>query len=386
MSETATIAMHRRLVVKVGSALLTAGDGRLDVEWLGGLLDDIRELVGDGRELLIVSSGAVALGCRALGLERGKARLDEQQAAAAVGQVRLAHAWQEGLEARGLSCAQILLTPDDTERRRRFLNARATRERLLALGAVPVINENDTVATDELRYGDNDRLAARVAQLVMADGLVLLSDVDGLYDADPRVHDDARHVPVVERLDADVLAMAGDSRSADGSGGMHTKLAAARIASRAGCETWIASGRVARPLNALRDGARCTRIRASGTPATVRKQWLAGLLSIDRALTIDDGAAAALADGGSLLSVGVRGIDGRFERGDAVTLRASDGRELGRGLAAYSSADVESIAGCRSEEIEARLGYRGRAVVVHRDDLVLFDRHATGSGEADDRH
>ena len=372
MSEKPTIAVHRRLVVKVGSALLTGSDGRLNRDWLGGLLDDIRQLGGGDRQLLVVSSGAVALGCRALGLERGKARLDEQQAAAAVGQVRLAHAWQEGLEARGLSCAQILLTPDDTERRRRFLNARATLEKLLDLGAVPVINENDSVATDELRYGDNDRLAARVAQLVMADGLVLLSDVDGLYTADPRIDPGARHVAEVSAVDPDTLAMAGDSLSAEGSGGMRTKLAAARIASRAGCETWIASGRVERPLSALMDGARCTRIRAAGTPAAVRKQWLAGLLSVDRALRVDDGAAAALADGGSLLSVGIRTVEGRFERGDAVTLLAADGRELGRGLAAYSSGEVERIAGCRSGEIESRLGYRGRAVVVHRDDLVLF--------------
>ncbi len=372
MQQAANIAGHRRLVVKVGSALLAGADGRLNRAWLESLLDDVAALRRDGRQVLIVSSGAVALGCRALGLERGKARLDEQQAAAAAGQVRLAHAYLDMLEARGLACAQILLTPDDTERRLRFLNARATLEKLLELGVVPVINENDTVATDELRYGDNDRLAARVAQLVMADGLVLLSDVDGLYSADPRLDGTARHVPEVASLDADTLAMAGESSSSYGSGGMRTKLAAARIASRAGCETWIASGRVEHPLAALIDGARSTRIRAAGTPAAARKQWLAGLLTVDSAVGVDAGAATALRSGSSLLAVGVRRIDGEFERGDVVTLLDADGRELGRGIAGYSSADLEKIAGRRSEDIEARLGYRGRAVVVHRDDMVLF--------------
>jgi len=368
----ADVLAHRRLVVKVGSALLVDGAGRLNRDWLTSLLDDVAELAKSGKQLLIVSSGAVALGCVALGLNRRQARLDEQQAAAAVGQIRLAHAYQQLLQERGLSVAQILLTPDDTEVRQRFLNARGTLEKLLELGAVPIINENDTVATDELRYGDNDRLAARVAQMIMADGLVLLSDVDGLYSADPRSDESARHFPEVAELSADVMAMAGDSRNDHGTGGMRTKLLAGQIASRAGCVTWIASGRVERPLSALAAGARATRIPAAGTPVAARKQWLAGILSVSGEVRLDDGATAALFAGKSLLSVGIHDVSGSFWRGDPVTLVASDGREIGRGLAAYSSEEIQKIRGCRSEDIEARLGYRGRAVVVHRDDLVLF--------------
>ncbi len=363
-----------RLVVKVGSSLLVDDGGRLNRRWLEALLDDVAGLCRQGKQVLLVSSGAVALGCVALGIDRRRARLEEQQAAAAAGQIRLAHAYQELLERRGLAVAQILLTPDDTELRRRFLNARGTLEKLLALGAVPVINENDTVATEELRFGDNDRLAARVAQMVMADGLLLLSDVDGLYSADPTVDDSARHIAEVDEVGDDVMALAKDSPGRHGSGGMRTKLMAADIASRAGCVTWIASGRVEAPISALAGGARHTRIGASGTPAAARQQWLAGMLTTRGHLHLDAGATRALKRGKSLLPVGISGADGTFRRGDAVALVADDGRELGRGLVAYSSEEIARIRGCQSDQIESRLGYRGGAVVVHRDDLVLFSR------------
>ncbi len=363
-----------RLVVKVGSSLLVDDGGRLNRRWLEALLDDVAGLCRQGKQVLLVSSGAVALGCVALGIDRRRARLEEQQAAAAAGQIRLAHAYQELLERRGLAVAQILLTPDDTELRRRFLNARGTLEKLLALGAVPVINENDTVATEELRFGDNDRLAARVAQMVMADGLLLLSDVDGLYSADPTVDDSARHIAEVDEVGDDVMALAKDSPGRHGSGGMRTKLMAADIASRAGCVTWIASGRVEAPISALAGGARHTRIGASGTPAAARQQWLAGMLTTRGRLHLDAGATRALKRGKSLLPVGISGADGTFRRGDAVALVADDGHELGRGLVAYSSDEIARIRGCQSDQIESRLGYRGGAVVVHRDDLVLFSR------------
>jgi glutamate 5-kinase len=362
----------RRLVVKIGSALLVDPQGQLNRGWLGGLLQDVAELHRAGKQVLIVSSGAVALGAASLGLNRRRARLEDLQAAAATGQIRLAQAYQELLAQSGIAVAQILLTPDDTEVRRRFLNARGTLERLLELAVVPVVNENDTVATDELRYGDNDRLAARVAQMVMADGLILLSDVDGLYTADPRRDSAARHIGTVDTIGDDIVAAAGDTGSHVGSGGMRTKVQAARIAMRAGCSTLIARGNVERPLAALAGNARCTVFRAPSTPAVARKQWLAGMLEVRGQLRLDDGAARALAGGKSLLPVGIVEVVGSFGRGDAVMLVAPGGGELGRGLVAYSSEETATIRGCRSQDIERKLGYRGRAVVVHRDDLVLF--------------
>ncbi len=364
----------RRVVVKIGSALLVDETGEFAPQSLDRLATDIALARGAGQELLIVSSGSVAIGCHVLGIKRRRARLDELQAAAAAGQVQLVQAWQSALSAHGLGAAQILLTPDDTEHRRRFLNARGTLNRLLDHDVVPVINENDTVATDELRYGDNDRLAARVAQLVMADGLILLSDVDGLYGADPRTDPSAEHVPVVRSLDAAIFDMAGETSSAVGSGGMRTKLEAARIATHAGCTTVIANGHGPAPLKALGEGARCTVFLPEGTPAAARKQWLAGRLEVRGSLELDAGAVAALNKGSSLLPVGVVATDGEFRRGDAISLLAPDKRELGRGLVAYDAAEVQAILGCRSEDIEGRLGYRGRSVVVHRDDLVLFNR------------
>ena len=363
----------RRIVIKIGSALLTDASGSINREWLAGVAEDIVSLRADGRQVLVVSSGAIAIGSRLLGVNRRRARLEELQAAAAAGQVRLVQAYQELLQAHDVAVAQVLLTLEDTEERRRFLNARGTLERLLEHRVVPVINENDTVATDEIRYGDNDRLAARVAQMVMADGLLLLSDVDGLYTADPNVDPEARHVPEVERITPEVMAMAGGSRSIDGSGGMATKLQAARIATRAGCATIVARGTGPRPVSSLMSAARHTVFRPVGTPAAVRKQWLAGALKVCGGLELDAGAFEALARGGSLLPVGVVAVHGTFSRGDPVALVDGDGTELGRGLVAYESSEAGRIAGCRSEEIASRLGYRGRSVMIHRDDLVLFE-------------
>ncbi|MBT8084239.1 MAG: glutamate 5-kinase [Woeseia sp.] len=371
--KTDPLAQFARLVVKIGSSLLIDSEGALNRRWLAALLDDVVALRASGRQVLLVSSGSVALGCTLLGLNRHRARLDDLQAAAAAGQIQLAHAYQELLAQRGIVVAQILLTPDETEIRRRFLNARGTLQKLLDLGAIPVINENDTVATDELRYGDNDRLAARVASMVMADGLILLSDVDGLYSDDPRKNADAQHIDHVAKLGDDFVKMAKGSATAFGSGGMKTKLQAARIATRAGCTTLIASGADDHPLRALAAGARCTRIDPDGTPAAARKQWLAGLLDVNGALRLDNGAHDALRTGNSLLAVGIAGVKGDFRRGDAVTLALETGAEIGRGLVAYSSREISSICGCRSEEIASHLGYRGPAAVVHRDDLVLFN-------------
>ena len=364
----------RRVVVKIGSSLLIDSDNRLNRPWLESLADDVVALRDAGQQVLIVSSGAVAIGSQVLGINPRRARLDELQAAAAAGQVQLVHAYQEALGRHDIRAAQVLLTPDDTEIRRRFLNARGTLEKLLEHGIVPVINENDTVATDEIRYGDNDRLAARVAQTVMADGLVLLSDVDGFYSADPRTNPDADFFDVVESIADRHLAMAGSSGTQVGSGGMNTKVQAARIATHAGCATIIASGAGERSLGRLFAGGRHTLFPAAATPAAIRKQWLAGVLDVKGELRLDDGAVSALQDGKSLLPVGVVDVIGAFGRGDAVTLAAADGRELGRGLTAYPSDEATAIKGCRSAQIEDILGYRGRDVMVHRDDMVLFER------------
>jgi glutamate 5-kinase len=367
------LSNYRRLVVKVGSSLLVDDQGRLNRRWLKTLAADIAELQGAGHELLIVSSGAIAIGSSVLGINKRRARLADLQAAAAAGQVQLVHAYQEELGHHDISAAQILLTPEDTENRRRFLNARGTLGKLLERGVVPIINENDTVATEEIRYGDNDRLAARVAQLVMADALVLLSDVDGLYTADPGKDPDARHIPEVTRITPETEAMAGETRSDIGSGGMATKILAARIATHAGCSTIIAAGTAEHALKSLAGGARCTVFTAEGTPAAARKQWLAGVLEVQGDLGVDEGAARALRTGNSLLPVGVVSISGDFRRGDVVRISGPGGEELGRGLAEYSSIEANRLAGCQSDRIEEELGYRGRAVIVHRDELVLFD-------------
>ena len=367
------LSNYRRLVVKVGSSLLVDDTGQLNRAWLESLADDVAGLAKEGHEILIVSSGAIAIGSSVLGINKQRARLEELQAAAAAGQVQLVHAYQECLRRHDIAAAQILLTPDDTEDRRRFLNARGTLGKLLERSVVPIINENDTVATTEIRYGDNDRLAARIAQLVMADALILLSDVDGLYTADPASSDDAEHLSEVTIISSDILAMAGETRSNVGTGGMATKVQAASIATHAGCSTVIASGVITHPLRALNDGARCTVFQASATPAAARKQWLAGVLEVHGELQLDDGAVKALGNGSSLLPVGVVGVVGNFCRGDVVTLKNASGTDIGRGLAEYSDGEASRLAGLHSDQIEKALGYRGRAVMVHRDELVLFD-------------
>ncbi|MBV8915044.1 MAG: glutamate 5-kinase [Acetobacteraceae bacterium] len=358
------------LVLKIGSALVV-DEAAPRAAWLEGVAADIAAARARGTNVIVVSSGAIALARSALGFGRKRLRLEENQAAAAVGQIRLAQAWTEALSKHGLVAAQLLLTLDDTEARRRYLNARATLRTLLGLGCVPVINENDTVATAEIRYGDNDRLAARVAEMVEADQLVLLSDIDGLYTADPKRDPAAEHIPQVAQLTPDIEAMGGDPPPGYSSGGMRTKLVAARIATQAGCAMAIALGHVERPLRALVDGARCTWFLPAAEGRSARKRWIAGALQPAGRLIVDAGAARALATGRSLLPAGVREVEGEFERGDPVVVQARDGTVLGRGLSAYGSADARRIAGHRSEEIEAILGWRGRDEIVHRDDLTL---------------
>ena len=373
----ARLAGARRVVVKVGSALLVdPGSGRPDPAWLGALAADLARLRARGQEVLVVSSGAIALGRRELALRAGPLRLDESQAAAAAGQIRLAHAWQDALGPHGVVVAQVLLTLGDTEERRRYLNARGTLETLLRLGVVPVINENDTVATEEIRYGDNDRLAARVAQMVSADCLVLLSDVDGLYTADPARDPAARHVPAVGAITPEVEQMAGAAASHVGSGGMITKLAAARISLAAGCHMAIASGRVQGPLGAMEAGARCTWFTASATPARMRKRWIAGTLQPRGELVVDEGAVAALAAGRSLLPAGVIEVRGEFGRGDAVVVRDRQGGLLAHGLCAYGADEARRIRGHRSADIPDLVGYRGPDELVHRNDLAVIRREA----------
>ncbi len=367
------LSEYRRLVIKVGSALLIGEDGHVHRGWLEGLAEDVARLNANGHEVLIVSSGAIAIGSTVLRLNKRRARLEDLQAAAAAGQVQLVHAYQEALSAHDIVAAQVLLTPEDTENRRRFLNARGTLGKLVEHSVIPIINENDTVATDEIRYGDNDRLAARVAQLVMADALILLSDVDGLYTADPGKDSSAKHIPEVRNITDEVQGMAGVTRSDIGSGGMATKVQAARIATHAGCSTVITSGSINRPLEALAAGGKCTVFRAEGSPAAARKQWLAGVLEVRGELRLDDGAVIALNNGNSLLPVGVIEVVGNFRRGDVVTIVDASGNEIGRGLAEYSDEDAQRLVGCHSEDIEEKLGYRGRSVMVHRDELVLFD-------------
>ena len=363
----------RRIVVKVGSALLVdAEKGRLNRAWLESFTADVARLRKRGQEVIVVSSGSIALGRRHLGLSAGKLKLEESQAAAAVGQIRLAHAYKELLDHHEITVAQILLTFDDTEVRRRYLNARGTLNTLLALGSIPVINENDTVATAEIRYGDNDRLAARVAQMIGADCLVLLSDIDGLYSADPAEDPDATFIPEVREITAKIEAMASGVGSAMGSGGMQTKIVAAKIAVGAGCHLCIAKGAYQHPLKRIEDGARCTWFVPSSTPVAVRKQWIAGSLKPAGAIRVDEGAVKALRGRKSLLPAGVTGTSGSFGRGDTISIVGPDGTEVARGICAYSDTDAARIMGRKSREIETLLGFRGRDEMVHRDDLVLM--------------
>jgi len=366
------LSQAKRIVVKVGSALLVDADkGRLNRSWLESFAADVARLHRRGQEVILVSSGAIALGRRHLGLGKGKLRLEESQAAAAVGQIRLAHAYKELLDAHGITVAQVLLTLGDTEQRRRYLNARGTLNTLLSLKAIPVINENDTVATAEIRYGDNDRLAARVAQMVGADCLVLLSDIDGLYTANPKDEPLATLIPRVLEITAEIEAMAGGAAGLMGSGGMQTKIAAAKIAVGAGCHLCIAKGAHQYPLKRIEEGARCTWFVPSSTPVATRKQWIAGTLQPAGEICVDEGAVKALLRGKSLLPAGVLRATGRFERGDTVSIVGPDGVEVARGICAYSDGDAARIIGRKSADIEQLLGFRGRDEIVHRDDLVL---------------
>jgi len=364
------IAAAQRVVVKVGSSSLT-GRGRIDPARLDALVDALAQRRADGRQVLLVSSGAIAAGIAPLQLRARPRDLATQQAAASVGQLLLAERYAASFARHGLTVGQVLLTADDLHRRGHYSNASRTLERLLALGVIPIVNENDTVATHEIRFGDNDRLAARVAAMISADTLVLLSDIDGLYTADPRKDAAARLIPEVRELTPEIEAMAGDALPGYSSGGMVTKLAAARIAMKAGCRMVIAKGNGLHPLTAIESGAAATWFIPSAEPLTARKSWIAGALNPVGVLNVDDGAAQALKRGKSLLPAGITAVDGEFERGDAVIVRARGGGETARGLTAYSSADIRRIAGHKSSEIAAILGYRGRDEVIHRDDLVL---------------
>jgi len=362
----------RRIVVKVGSSLLVdAGAGRVKEAWLASLVADLANLHGQKRDILVVSSGAIVLGRSVLKLPKGALKLEDSQAAAAVGQIALARTWSEALGRHGIGAGQVLVTLGDTEERRRYLNARNTIAKLLEWRAVPVINENDTVATNEIRYGDNDRLAARVATMASADLLVLLSDVDGLYDAPPGSAGKAKLVPLVSRITPEIEAMPGASGSELSRGGMQTKIEAGKIATTAGTHMIIASGRIEHPLQAIVDRAPCTWFLTPANPVTSRKRWIAGSLEPKGTLTVDAGAVAALRRGKSLLPAGVIRIDGAFTRGDAVILRGPDGHEIGRGLVAYDADDAEKIKGRSSADVLVILGIEGRSEMVHRDDLVL---------------
>jgi glutamate 5-kinase len=369
---TPSLADFRRIVVKVGSSLLIdAAAGRVNEAWLASLAADIAKLHGEKRDLLIVSSGAIALGRSVLKLPPGPLKLEDSQAAAAVGQIALARTWSEALGRHRITTGQILVTLGDTEERRRYLNARSTIDKLMEWRAVPVINENDTVATNEIRYGDNDRLAARVATMTSADLLVLLSDVDGLYDAPPTALTTAKLIPLVERITPEIEAMAGTAGSELSRGGMQTKIEAGKIATSGGTHMIIASGRVEHPLRAIGDGAACTWFLTPANPVTARKKWIAGSLEPRGTLTIDAGAVVALRSGRSLLPAGVIRVDGRFARGDAVVVRGPDGAEVGRGLIAYDVEDAEKIKGRSSADILSILGFGGRIEMIHRDDLVV---------------
>jgi glutamate 5-kinase len=367
-----TLADFRRIVVKVGSSLLVdAKAGRPREAWLASLAADIAKLHANKRDIIVVSSGAIALGRAVLKLSKGPLKLEDSQAAAAVGQIALSRTWAEVLGQHKITASQVLVTLDDTEERRRYLNARSTIAKLLEWRSVPVINENDTVATTEIRYGDNDRLAARVATMMSADLLVLLSDVDGLYDAPPHLNSKAKHIPLVPRIDAAIEAMAGEAASDHARGGMRTKIEAGKIATSAGCHMVIASGHIDSPLNAIATGSRATWFTAAGNPVTSRKKWIAGSLEPKGTLTIDAGAAAALRRGKSLLPAGVIRVDGAFGRGDAVLIRGPDGAEVGRGLVAYDAEDAAKIVRKSSGDILLILGIEGRAEMIHRDDMVL---------------
>ncbi|SOC37487.1 glutamate 5-kinase [Rhizobium subbaraonis] len=372
MAETRkALSSHKRIVIKIGSALLVDRATGLKKAWLDAVCADIAALRAGGAEVLVVSSGAIALGRTVLNLPKGALKLEESQAAAAVGQIALARAWSESLSTEGIVAGQILLTLGDTEERRRYLNARATLQQLLKLGSVPIINENDTVATTEIRYGDNDRLAARVATMAGADLLVLLSDIDGLYTAPPHLDPQAKFLETIAEITPEIEAMAGGAASELSRGGMRTKIDAGKIATAAGCAMIIASGKPDHPLRAVAEGARSSWFAPSGSPVAARKTWIAGQLQPAGILSIDEGAEMALRSGKSLLPAGVLSVSGLFSRGDTIAIVGLNGREIARGLASYDAEEARQIAGKKSTEIAGLLGYPGRTAMVHRDDLVM---------------
>jgi len=374
---------YRRVVIKIGSALLVDRATGLKKAWLDAMCTDVANLKANGVEVLVVSSGAIALGRTVLNVPAGALKLEESQAAAAVGQIALARAWSESLSTDAIVAGQVLLTLGDTEERRRYLNARATINQLLKLGAVPIINENDTVATTEIRYGDNDRLAARVATMVGADLLVLLSDIDGLYTAPPHLDPNARFLETIAEITPEIEAMAGGAASELSRGGMRTKIDAGKIATTAGCAMIIASGKPNHPLAAIEEGARSSWFAPSGSPVTARKTWIAGQLLPAGTLSVDAGAEEALRSGKSLLPAGVRDVTGSFSRGDTIAILGTSGREIARGLAGYDADEARQIAG-KSAEIAAILGYAGRAAMVHRDDMVMTGKRAQEGGSRKD--
>ncbi len=376
------LGSHRRIVIKIGSALLVDRQTGLKTRWLEAMCSDIARLKAGGIDVLVVSSGAIALGRSVLKLPSGALKLEESQAAAAVGQIALARAWSESLSHHDIVAGQILLTLGDTEERRRYLNARETLNQLMKMGSVPIINENDTVATTEIRYGDNDRLAARVATMAGADLLVLLSDIDGLYTAPPHIDPEAQFLEVIPAITPEIEAMAGGAASELSRGGMRTKIDAGKIATSAGCAMIIASGKPDHPIRAIEEGARSSWFAPSGTPVTARKTWIAGQLAPAGELLIDAGAEQALTSGKSLLPAGIREVRGAFERGDTVSVIGTAGQEIARGLAGYDAEEARLIAGRKTGDIEALLGYSGRAAMIHRDDLVMTGPKAQEAREA----
>ena len=376
------LGSHRRIVIKIGSALLVDRQTGLKTRWLEAMCSDIARLKAGGIDVLVVSSGAIALGRSVLKLPSGALKLEESQAAGAVGQIALARAWSESLSHHDIVAGQILLTLGDTEERRRYLNARETLNQLMKMGSVPIINENDTVATTEIRYGDNDRLAARVATMAGADLLVLLSDIDGLYTAPPHIDPEAQFLEVIPAITPEIEAMAGGAASELSRGGMRTKIDAGKIATSAGCAMIIASGKPDHPIRAIEEGARSSWFAPSGTPVTARKTWIAGQLAPAGELLIDAGAEQALTSGKSLLPAGIREVRGAFERGDTVSVIGTAGQEIARGLAGYDAEEARLIAGRKTGDIEALLGYSGRAAMIHRDDLVMTGPKAQEAREA----
>ena len=365
------IGQFNRIVIKVGSALLLDNNEEFNRDWLNNLSNEIEQLHNRRTEILIVSSGAVAIGSTYLRKKRSHMNLNEMQAAAAMGQAQLVMEWQDSFKSSGINTAQILLTRSDTENKKRFLNSKDTLLTLIKYDVIPIINENDTVATEELRYGDNDRLAARVAQMTSADLLILLSDVDGMYTSNPKTNQTAKHIPVIDNLNEEIFSMADIADSNYGSGGMITKLKAAKIATSAGCATIVTDGLKKTPLTSLIEGGKCTYFPARSNSKSSRKQWLSGYLDTSGSFKIDDGAKVALEKGGSLLPVGLTEIEGTFERGDVVTIIDANNTELGKGMTAYSSVEAKQIIGCQSDSIKDKLGYKNSSEIVHRDDMVL---------------